>query len=89
MDPSNNSLQWMTFSVLADDYPSFSSAFAHNKGLFKKLTDTVELPDRPAQLKEDANDAQTRVHEVQTQARATKLPREDDNRTQIRSGATW
>ena len=62
MEPSNNSLKWMTFSGLAEDYPTRStrfSAFAQTKGLFETLTDTAELPDRSAPLREDANDAQT------------------------------
>ena len=49
MEPPNNSLKWMTFSGLAEDYPSWStrfSAFAQTKGLSETLTDTVELPDR-------------------------------------------
>ena len=51
MEPLNNSLKWMTFSGLAEDYPTWRSrfsAFAQTKGLFETLTDTVELPDRPA-----------------------------------------
>ena len=37
------------------------------------LLDTFELPDRPAPLKEDDNDAQTREHEEQNQGRATTV----------------
>ena len=80
----------MTFSRLAEDYPTWStrfSAFAQTKGLFETLTDTAELPDRPAPLREDANDAQTRGHEAQTLARATAV-QENESR-KIRSGATW
>ena len=54
MEPSNNSLKWMTFSGLAEDYPTWSnrfSAFAQTKGLFETLTNTVELPDRPTPLR--------------------------------------
>ena len=86
MEPSNNSLKWMTFSGLAEDYPTWStrfSAFAQTKGLFETLTDTVELPDRPAPLREDANDAQTREHEAQTQARATAVQEDESRKNQI------
>ena len=86
MDPSNNSLKWMTFSGLAEDYPTWSthfSAFAQTKGLFETLTDTVELPDRPAPLREDANDAQTREHEAQTQGRATAVQEHESRKNQI------
>ena len=78
----------MTFS--GEDYPTWSnlfSAFAQTKGLFGTLTDTVELPDRPAPLREDANDAQTREHEAQTNL---ELQLYKKMRTaKIRSGATW
>ena len=76
MEPSKNSLKWMTFSGLAEDYPTWSnrfSAFAQTTGLFETLTDTVELPDRSAPLREDSKDAQTREHETQTKARATAV----------------
>ena len=66
----------MTFSGLAEDYSKWStrfSAFAETKSHFETLTDRVEIPDRPVPLKEDANDAQTREHEVQPQARATDV----------------
>ena len=86
MDPSNNTLKWMTFSGLTEDYPSWStrfSAFAQTKGLFERLTDTVELPDRPSLLTEDANDARTREHEAQTQARATTVQENESRKNQI------
>ena len=86
METSINSLKWMTFSGLAEDYPTWStrfSAFALNKSLFETLTDTVELPDRPAPLREDANDAQTRAHDAQTQARATALQEDESRKNQI------
>ena len=76
MEPSNNILKLMTFSGLAEDYPTWStrfSAFAETKGLFETLTDTVELPNEPTPLIKDANDALTRDHEAQTQARATAV----------------
>ena len=82
MEPSNISLKWMTFSGLAEDYPTCStrfSAFAQTNGLFETLADTVELPDRPAPLRKDANEEQTREHESQTQARATAV-QEDESR---------
>ena len=90
MEPSNNSLKWMTFSELAEDYPTWSTRFsasAQTKGLFETLTDTVEIPDRPASLREDANDAQTREDEAQTQARATAVQKM--RAAKIRFGATW
>ena len=90
MKPSNNSLKWMTFSGSAEDYPTCStlfSAFAQTKGLFETLTDTVELPDRPAPLREDANDAHTREHEAQTQARSTAVQKM--RAAKIQFGATW
>ena len=86
MEPSNNSLKWMTFSGLAEDYPTWStrfSAFAQTKGLFEMLTDTVELPDRPAPLKEDANDEQTREHEAQTQARITAVQEDEPQKSNL------
>ena len=86
MDPSNNSLKWMTFSGLAEDYLTWSThfpAFAQTKRLFETLTDTIELPDRPAALREDANDAQTREHEAQTQARATAVQEDESRNNQI------
>ena len=76
MEPSNNSIKWMTFGGLSEDYPTRSirfSAFARIKGLFETLTGTVELPDKPTPLTEDANDAQARKHEAQTQARDTAV----------------
>ena len=76
----------MAFSGLAEDYPTWSarfSAFAQTKGLFETLTDTVDLPDRPAPLREDANDAQTREHEAQTQARATAVQEDESRKNQI------
>ena len=66
----------MTFSGLAEDYPTWStriSAFAQTKGFFETLTDAVELRDRPTQLREDANGAQRREHEAKTEARATAV----------------
>ena len=57
----------MTFIGLAEYYPTWStrfSAFAHIKGFFETFTDTVELRDRSAQLREDANYAKTREHEA-------------------------
>ena len=76
----------MTFGGLAEDYPIWStrfSAFAQTKGLFETLTDTVELPDRPAPLREDANNEQTREHEAQTQARATAVQEDESRKNQI------
>ena len=73
MEPSKNSLKWLTFSGIAEDYPTwntYSSAFAQTKSLFQTLTDTGEIFDRPVPSREDANDAQTQEHEAQTQARA-------------------
>ena len=73
METSKSSLKWMTFSGIAEDNPTWNtcpSAFAQTKSLFQTLTDTGELPDRPAPSREDANDAQTREHKAQTQARA-------------------
>ena len=52
-------------------------------GLLKSLTDTVELHDGPAPLKEDANDAQTREHEAHTQARATAVQEGESHKHQI------
>ena len=92
MEPSKNSLKWMTFSGLAEDYPTWSirfSALAQTKGLFETLTDTVELPDRPAPLREDA---QTREHETQTQARATTEQGDESPKNQVVlpiNGATY
>ena len=86
MEDSNNSLKWMTFSGLAEDYPTWStrfSAFAQTKGLFETLKDTVELPDRPAPLREDANDAQTREHGAQTQPRARAIREDERHKNQI------
>ena len=86
MDPSNNSLIWMTFSGLAEVYPTWStrfSAFAQTKGLFKTLRDTVELRERPALLREDANAAQTREHEAETQARTTAVQEDENRKNQI------
>ena len=86
MDPSNNSLIWMTFSGLAEVYPTWStrfSAFAQTKGLFKTLTDTVELRDKPALLREYANGAQTREHEAETQARTTAVQEDGSRKNQI------
>ena len=54
-----------------------------SKGLFETLTDTVELPDRPAPLRKDTNDAQTREHEAQTQARATAVQEDESRKNQI------
>ena len=49
----------MSFSGLADDYQTSwrtrFPAFAQTKGRFETLTDTVELPDKPEPLREDAN----------------------------------
>ena len=76
----------MTFSGLAEDYPTWStrfSAFAQTKGLLETLTDTVELPDRPAPLREDANDEQRREHEAQTPARATAVQEDESRKNQI------
>ena len=56
MEPSNNNLKLLNFSGLAEDYTTWStgvSAFVQVKGL-ESLTDAVELPDRPAPLREDA-----------------------------------
>ena len=86
MEPSNNSLKWMTFSGLAEDYPTWStrfSAFAPTKGLFETLTDTVELLDRPAPFKEDAIDAETQEHEAQTQAKATAVQKDESSKNKI------
>ena len=74
------------FSGLAEDYSTWStrfSAFEQTKGLFETLTDTVELTDRPATLREGANDAQTREQEAQTPARATAVQDE------IRKNRIW
>ena len=86
MDPWNNSLKLMTFSGLVEDYPTWStrfSAFAQIKDLLETVTDTDELPDRPAPLREDANDAETREHEAQTQARATAVQEDESRKNQI------
>ena len=83
MEPSNNSLKLMAFSGLAEDYPTWStrfSTFAQTYGLFKTLTDTVELPDRPTPLREDTNNAQMRE---QTQARATTVQEDESRKNQI------
>ena len=90
MEPSNNSLKWMTSNGLAEDYLTRStrfSAFAQTKGLFETLTLSVELLDRSAPLREDANDAQTREYEAQTQARATDVKGNESLKT--RFGAIW
>ena len=84
MERSNNCLKWMSFSGLAEDYPTWStrfSAFAQTKGFFETLTDTVTC--RPAPLREDANDEQTREHEAQTQARATAVQEDESRKNQI------
>ena len=86
MEPSNNSLKWMTFIGLAEDCPTWStrfSAFAQTKGRLKTLTDTVELSHRPALLREDSNVAQRREYEAQTQARATAEQEDESCKNQI------
>ena len=89
MEPPNNSVKWMTFSGLAEDYPTWSnrfSAIAKTRCLFEMLRDAIELPDRPALLREDAKDAQTREDEVQTQARSLAVRIKV---AKITSCATW
>ena len=53
----------MTFSGLAEEYPTWSpcfSASAKNKGFFQTLTDLAELPDRKAQQGPMMNKESTR-----------------------------
>ena len=86
MEPSNNSLNRMMFSGLAEDYPTWSthfSASAQTNGLFETLTETIELSDRLAPLREDVDDAQTRESEAQTQARATALQENESRKNEI------
>ena len=76
----------MTFSGLAEHYAKRStcfSAFAQTRGLFETLIDTIELLDRPATLREDVNDAQTREHEPQIQSRATDVQEDESYKNWI------
>ena len=76
----------MTFSGLAEDYPTGSTCFsavAQTKDLFETLTDTVEQPDRPKPLGKDANDPQTREDDAQTQARALAVQGEESRKNKI------
>ena len=73
MEPSNNSLNWMTFSGLAEECPFLCLCTNHAP---LRNPQTADLPARPAPLREDANDAQRRGSEAQTQARATSVQNE-------------
>ena len=54
-----------------------------NQRPFETVTDTIELPDRPAPLREDANLAQTGEHDAQTQVRATAVQEDESCKHQI------
>ena len=76
----------MTFSGLAEDYSTWStlfSAFVQTKGLFEMLTDSVELPERPAPLREIANASKMREYESETQAIATAVQAIEGRKNQI------
>ena len=77
----------MSFSGLEEDDATWSfgfSASARTMDLLKTLTNTVEIPDRPAQLSEDAIDAQA---QAQTQVRATTVQENESRNT--RFVANW
>ena len=76
----------MTFSGLAEDYSTWStlfSAFVQTKGLFEMLTDSFELHERPAPLRENANASKTREHDAETEAIATAVQAIESSKNQI------
>ena len=86
MDTSNNSLKWMTFSGLAEDYPTWStrfSAFAQTKGLYDTLTDKVQIPPRPTPLPDEPSPEQRAEHDRLTAARDTAIRDNEKNKNQI------
>ena len=75
----------MTYTVLAEDYSTWSTwflVFAQSKDLFKKLTDT-ELTARPALVREYFNDERMRKYEGQTQTRAKAVQENKSRKNQI------
>ena len=76
----------MTFSGLAEDYPTWStrfSAFAQTKGLYDTLTDKVQIPPRPTPLPDEPSPEQRAEHDRLTAARDTAIRDNEKNKNQI------